>query len=92
MLFSGAWGKMIYEKNLKQKKILWHCPFNWQEKEGLSLVELCVEKGEADFVQCLTHLGVRGDILNPITGLPLFINLQQINFIFVFFVYFSEGL
>ncbi len=27
MLFSGAWGKMIHEKNLKQK-ILWHCPFN----------------------------------------------------------------
>jgi len=26
MLFSGAWGKMIPEKNLKQK-ISWHCPF-----------------------------------------------------------------
>ncbi len=26
MLFSGAWGKMIHEKNLKQK-ISWHCPF-----------------------------------------------------------------
>ncbi len=26
MLFSGAWGKMIHEKNLKQKS-LWHCPF-----------------------------------------------------------------
>ncbi len=26
MLFSGAWGKVIHEKNLKQK-ILWHCPF-----------------------------------------------------------------
>jgi hypothetical protein len=25
-LFSGAWGKMIHEKNLKQK-ISWHCPF-----------------------------------------------------------------
>jgi hypothetical protein len=24
-LFSVAWGKMIHEKNLKQK-ILWHCP------------------------------------------------------------------
>ncbi len=28
-----------------------------------------MEKGEADFVQRLTDLGVRGDILNPITGL-----------------------
>jgi hypothetical protein len=27
MLFSGFWGKMIHEKNLK-KKILWQCPFN----------------------------------------------------------------
>ncbi len=24
--FSGAWGKVIHEKNLKQK-ISWHCPF-----------------------------------------------------------------
>ncbi len=27
MLLSGAWGKVINEKNLKQK-ISWHCPFN----------------------------------------------------------------
>ncbi len=26
MVFSGAWGKLIHEKNQKQK-ILWHCPF-----------------------------------------------------------------
>jgi hypothetical protein len=26
MLLSGAWKKMIHEKNLKQK-ISWHCPF-----------------------------------------------------------------
>jgi hypothetical protein len=30
MLFSGAWGKMIHEKNLKQK-ILWLCPFKVTE-------------------------------------------------------------
>ncbi len=30
LLFSGAWGKMIHEKNLKQK-ILWHCPFKLKE-------------------------------------------------------------
>ncbi len=29
MLFSGAWGKVIHEKNLKQK-ILWHCPWAFQ--------------------------------------------------------------
>ncbi len=28
MLLSGAWGKVIHEKNLKQK-ISWHCPFKW---------------------------------------------------------------
>ncbi len=27
-LFLGAWGKMIHEKNQKQK-ISWHCPFNY---------------------------------------------------------------
>ncbi len=26
LLFSGAWGKVMHEKNLKQK-ISWHCPF-----------------------------------------------------------------
>ncbi len=29
MLLSGAWGKVIHEKNLKQK-ILWHCPFKYR--------------------------------------------------------------
>ncbi len=33
MLFSGAWGKMIHEKNLKQK-ILWHCPFNYKDTKA----------------------------------------------------------
>ncbi len=27
MVYSGAWGKLIYEKNQKSK-ISWHCPFN----------------------------------------------------------------
>ncbi len=26
MVYSGAWGKLIHEKNQKQK-ISWHCPF-----------------------------------------------------------------
>ncbi len=30
MLFSGAWGKMNHEKNLKQK-ISWHCPFKYKD-------------------------------------------------------------
>jgi hypothetical protein len=31
MLFSGAWGKMIHEKFMKQK-ISRHCPFNYEQK------------------------------------------------------------
>jgi hypothetical protein len=27
MRYSGAWGKLIHEKNMKLK-ISWHCPFN----------------------------------------------------------------
>ncbi len=27
MVYSGAWGKLIHEKNQKSK-IFWHCPFN----------------------------------------------------------------
>ncbi len=29
MVYSGAWGKLIHEKNQKSK-ISWHCPFNAQ--------------------------------------------------------------
>ncbi len=28
MVYSGAGGKLIHEKNQKQK-ISWHCPFKW---------------------------------------------------------------
>ena len=27
MVYSGAWGELIHEKN-QQQKISWHCPFN----------------------------------------------------------------
>ncbi len=31
MVYSGAWGKLIHEKNQKQK-ISWHCPFQvWND-------------------------------------------------------------
>ncbi len=40
MLFSGGWGKMIHEKNLKQK-ISWHCPF----KHVLMLKNCRLEQG-----------------------------------------------
>jgi len=29
MVYSGAWWKLIHEKNQKSK-ITWHCPFKWQ--------------------------------------------------------------
>ncbi len=34
MLLSGAWGKVIHEKNLKQN-ISWHCPFKPAFTAGL---------------------------------------------------------
>ncbi len=37
-VFSGAWGKMIHEKTLKQK-VSWHCPFNTStNKLGNSMI------------------------------------------------------
>ncbi len=31
MEYSGVWGKLIHEKNQKQK-ISWHCPFKGAQK------------------------------------------------------------
>ncbi len=36
VLFSGAWGTVIHEKNLKQK-ISWHCPFKSAQCENFEL-------------------------------------------------------
>jgi hypothetical protein len=33
MLNSGAWGKVIHEKNPEAKNISWHCPFKAKERE-----------------------------------------------------------
>ncbi len=41
MVYSGAWGKLIHEKNQKSK-ILWHCPF-----KSLSLQISADEGGES---------------------------------------------
>ncbi len=42
MVYSGAWGKLIHEKNQKSK-ILWHCPFKkleiWEESQ-LKILQL----------------------------------------------------
>ncbi len=34
MVYSGAWGKLIHEKNQKQK-ISWHCPFKREVTQEL---------------------------------------------------------
>jgi len=34
IVYSGAWGKQIHEKNLKSK-ISWHCPFKLRSKVSL---------------------------------------------------------
>jgi hypothetical protein len=33
MVYSGAWGKLIHEKNQKSK-ILWHCPLKVHKNEN----------------------------------------------------------
>jgi hypothetical protein len=33
MVYLGAWGKLIHEKNQKQK-ISWHCPFKKDTEQG----------------------------------------------------------
>jgi hypothetical protein len=44
-LFSGAWGKMIHEKNLKQK-ISWHCPFQLILSVDVLSIIFCNEVSE----------------------------------------------
>ncbi len=62
MEYSGAGGKLIHEKNQKQK-ISWHCPF----KEGINAGQ------ETNLIKRLglvviTFLGGQGVTLPPITG------------------------
>ncbi len=38
MVYSGAWGKLIHEKNLKSK-ISWHCPFKWGRRTRTCVIE-----------------------------------------------------
>ncbi len=52
MLFSGAWGKVVHEKNLK-KKISWHCPFKGRVFKKFS-------KSTLDFRVILTVSPIRG--------------------------------
>ncbi len=37
MVYSGAWGKLIHEKNQKSK-ISWHCPFNFSLSSNIPSV------------------------------------------------------
>ncbi len=39
MVYSGAWGKLINEKNQKSK-ISWHCPFKLSGNKNLDLLDL----------------------------------------------------
>ncbi len=56
MLLSGAWGKVIHEKNLKQK-ISWHCPF----KPGFFRPEKSVIWGVADADECTEKEKIKDD-------------------------------
>ncbi len=41
--FSEAWGKMIHEKNLRQK-ILWHCPFKAKHQRTQECTDVTSQK------------------------------------------------
>ncbi len=51
MLLSGAWGKVIHEKNLKQK-ISWHCPF----KAGRSQVYYSLDLSSTTNTQWVSQI------------------------------------
>ncbi len=48
MGFSGDWGKLIYEKNLKSK-MSWHCPF--KDNLFIGLLSLISPWGRGDLAQ-----------------------------------------
>ncbi len=50
MVYSGAWGKLIHEKNQKSK-ISWHCPFNFilYGPSPMMLIFLCTFSHSAYF-------------------------------------------
>ncbi len=55
MLFSGPWGKLIHEKNLKQK-ISWHYPFKFLPSQGSHgkerLKETVFQENRCKFKNC----------------------------------------
>ncbi len=55
MLLSGAWGKVIHEKNLKQK-ISWHCPFKGRLDYVESLIDCAVHRVPGKLYPDLTQL------------------------------------
>jgi hypothetical protein len=59
MVYSGAWGKLINEKNLKSK-ISWHCPFKYRKlviiDKKANYFHICISKKDADFWQRLNFL------------------------------------
>ncbi len=65
MLFSGAWGRLINEENLKQK-ISWHYPFNTVAGSGFQLAS-------AWFIWAIREAVPA--VYSPSNG-----NIQEINF------------
>jgi hypothetical protein len=57
MVYSGAWGKLIHEKNLKSK-ISWHCPFKGWLTYGDSPVDAKLSQNTHHHNNCQLPLAV----------------------------------
>jgi hypothetical protein len=56
MGYSGAWGKLLHEKNLKLKN-LWHCPFKGAVQGLDQNIQLGLESIRNAFSQ-VSYLGI----------------------------------
>ena len=69
MVYSGAWGKLIHEKNQKSK-ISWHCPFKYFIYVGEHTSVGCIiQKCLAIFLACLAIYSV--SCHSPVWTLPV---------------------
>ncbi len=64
MVYWGAWGKLIYEKNQKQK-ILWHCPFNFPSEWWSDWVATSGNSSTKDLPNAVAIHSVNKDGVDP---------------------------
>ncbi len=80
MEYSGAWGKLIHEKNQKQK-ISWHCPFK-EPRNRFRSIDSARLGMVPELLKSFTNSGSDQDILNQnckklFTIVTISISLQE---------------